>query len=121
MRPRANAIWIEAETGQVLLVNDGRDLNLHQRISEAADPLHFGTWGGLATKLIWFVFGLALTGLSVSGVAIYALRLMRAERRPAGWGPAVAVSWRGMGVWRWPAVVLVLIGFLLIPTVFLQA
>ena len=121
VRPRANAIWIEAETGQVLLVNDGRDLNLHQRISEAADPLHFGTWGGLATKLIWFVFGLALTGLSVSGVAIYALRLMRAERRPAGWGPAVAVSWRGMGVWRWPAVVLVLIGFLLIPTVFLQA
>lgn len=93
----------------------------HQRISEAADPLHFGTWGGLATKLLWFVFGLALTGVSVSGVAIYGLRLMRAERRPAGWGPAVAVSWRGMGVWRWPAVVLVLIGFLLIPTVFLQA
>lgn len=120
VRSRANAIWTEAETGQVLLVNDGRDLNLHQRISEAADPLHFGTWGGLATKLIWFVFGLALTGLSVSGVAIYALRLMRAERRPAGWGPALAVSWRGMGVWRWPAVILVVIGFLLIPTVFLQ-
>ncbi len=120
VRSRANAIWTEAETGQVLLVNDGRDLNLHQRISEAADPLHFGTWGGLATKLIWFIFGLALTGLSVSGVAIYALRLMRAERRPAGWGPALAVSWRGMGVWRWPAVILVVIGFLLIPTVFLQ-
>lgn len=121
VRSRANAIWTEAETGQVLLVNDGRDLNLHQRISEAADPLHFGTWGGLATKLIWFIFGLALTGLSVSGVAIYALRLMRAERRPAGWGPALAVSWRGMGVWRWPAVILVVIGFLLIPAVFLQA
>ena len=121
VRPRANAIWAEATTGAVLQVNDGRDLNLHQRISEAADPLHFGTWGGLATKVIWFVFGLALTGLSVSGVAIYALRLMRAERRPAAWGAGLAVSWRGMGVWRWPAVILVLIGFLLIPTVFLQA
>ena len=54
-------------------------------------------------------------------MAIYALRLMRAERRPAAWGAGLAVSWRGMGVWRWPAVILVLIGFLLIPTVFLQA
>ncbi|WP_305281211.1 PepSY domain-containing protein [Phenylobacterium sp.] len=121
VRSRANALWTEAETGEVLLVNDGRDLNLHQRLSEAADPLHFGTWGGLATKVIWFVFGLALTSLSVSGVAIYALRLIRTERKPRRWGPALAISWRGMGVWRWPAVLLIVIGFLLIPTVFLQA
>ena len=73
---------------------------------------------------LWFVLLMILTGLwplSVSGVAIYALRLMRAKWRPAGWGPALAISWRGMGVWRWPAVVLVLIGILLILTVFLQA
>jgi len=120
VRSRANAVWTEAQSGQVRLANDGRDLTLHQRISEAADPLHFGTWGGLATKLIWFVFGLALTGLSVSGVAIYALRLMRAERRPAAWGAGLAISWRGMGLWRWPAIILVVVGFLLIPTVFLQ-
>ena len=121
VRARANTVWTQAETGAVVLTTDGRDLNLHQRISEAADPLHFGTWGGLTTKIIWFIFGLGLTGLSVSGVAIYALRLIRAERRPKRWGPALAVSWAGMGVWRWPALILVIIGLLLIPTVFLQA
>jgi uncharacterized iron-regulated membrane protein len=121
VRARANAVWTQAETGAVVLTTDGGDLNLHQRLSEAADPLHFGTWGGLTTKIIWFVFGLALTGLSVSGVAIYALRLIRAERRPKRWGPALAVSWAGMGLWRWPALILVIIGLLLIPTVFLQA
>ncbi len=121
VRARANAIWTQADTGEVRLTTDGRDLNLHQRISEAADPLHFGTWGGLTTKVVWFLFGLTLTGLSVSGVAIYALRLIRAERRERRWGPALAVSWAGMGVWRWPALILVIIGFLLIPTVFLQA
>lgn len=121
VRARANAIWTEAATGEVLLVNDGGDLSLHQRIAEAADPLHFGVWGGLTTKIIWFLFGLALTGLSVSGVAIYALRLLRAERRPRRWGPALALSWRGMGVWRWPALILVIVGFLLIPSVFAQA
>jgi len=25
-----------------------------------------------------------------------------------------------MGLWRWPAIILVVVGFLLIPTVFLQ-
>ncbi|MDO8902782.1 MAG: PepSY-associated TM helix domain-containing protein [Phenylobacterium sp.] len=121
VRPRANAIFTDAGTGKVLLVNDGRDLSFHQRLSEAADPLHFGVWGGLTTKIIWFAFGLALTSLSVSGVAIYALRLIRAERRPPRWGQALVLSWRGMGVWRWPALVLVIIGFVLIPSVFLQA
>lgn len=120
VRARANAVWTEAQTGAVRLVADGRNLNLHQRISEAADPLHFGTFGGLATKLVWFVFGLALTGLSISGVAIYALRLLRAERQPKRWGPALAVSWRGMGSWRWPALGLVIVGLALIPTVFSQ-
>lgn len=121
VRPRANAIWTDAATGEVLLVNDGRELSVHQRIGEAADPLHFGVWGGLATKIVWFVFGLALTGLSVSGVAIYALRLMRTERRPPRWRPALAIGWRGMGPWRWPALILVIIGLLLIPSVFAQA
>lgn len=30
----------------------GEELSLHQRISEAADPLLFGTWGGLSAKIV---------------------------------------------------------------------
>jgi len=83
-----------------------------------ADPLHFGTWGGLATKLVWFAFGAFLTALSVSGLAIYSLRLLRAERRPAGWRAVVSRAWIGMGFWRWPALGLVITAFALLPSVF---
>ena len=40
-----------------------------------ADPLHFGYFGGLATKLVWFVFGVGLSGLSISGVLLTWRRL----------------------------------------------
>lgn len=118
VRPRVNTVWTDAYSGKARLVTDGRDLTVHQRISEAADPLHFGTWGGLPTKIVWFVFGALLTSLSVSGVAIYGLRLLKAERRPARSGDVVARVWIGMGWWRWPAIGLVITAFVLLPQVF---
>ena len=118
VRPRANAVWTDAATGKVRLVTDGRDLSVHQRISEMADPLHFGTWGGLPSKIIWCIFGGLLTALSVSGVAVYSLRLLRAERQAAGFSQILARGWTGMGWWRWPALALVAAGFVLIPRIF---
>ncbi|MFZ5720544.1 MAG: PepSY-associated TM helix domain-containing protein [Pseudomonadota bacterium] len=118
VRARSNTVWTEAATGKALLTTDGRDLSVHQRISEMADPLHFGTWGGLPTKIAWFAFGLLLTGLSVSGVAIYSLRLLRAERRPQTWRASLALAWSGMGRWRWLALALVITAFVLLPGVF---
>lgn len=118
VRDRSNVVWTSAATGEALLVTDGRSLDVHQRISEMADPLHFGTFGGYWTKIPWFLFGALLTALSVSGVALYSLRLFKAERRPAAAGPAFARAWRGMGAWRWPATALVLTGFALLPRLF---
>ncbi|KAB8318357.1 PepSY domain-containing protein [Tolypothrix campylonemoides VB511288] len=80
VRPRANAVGVRADSGAVTGVIEGHRLSLHQRISEAADPLHFGTFGGLPTKLLWFAFGLVLTGLSFSGAVLYALRVRAAWR-----------------------------------------
>lgn len=118
VRPRANTVWISADTGEAVLRTDGRDSNVHQRISEMADPLHFGAWGGLPTKVVWFAFGALLTGLSLSGVAVYSLRLLRAERRPASLAATFTRAWVGMGWWRWPALALVVVSFLLLPSVF---
>ena len=118
VRPRSNTVWTSAADARVLLTTDGRDLSVHQRISEAADPLHFGTWGGLPSKIAWFAFGALLTGLSVSGVAIYSLRLLRAERRPRRTGGVLLKIWIGMGWWRWPALALVIAAFVQLPSVF---
>lgn len=116
VRPRANSVWTEAHGATVKLIADATDLSVHQRIAEMADPLHFGTLGGLPTRLVWFAFGLALTALSVSGVAIYAIRLLRREHSGVGTTAVMTTAWHGMGAWRWPATALVVAALALLPT-----
>lgn len=114
VRERANGVAVDPATSAVLVIRDGRDLNIHQRISEMADPLHFGTFGGYWTKIIWFLFGLFLTSLSVSGIAIYGLRVARTL---PGNG-ALPVVWLGMGRWRWLALGLVAVSLVMLPALF---
>lgn len=104
---KANAVWISPDTGAVAMKIVGETLSTHQRISEMADPLHFGTLGGVTTKFIWFLFGCALTALSVTGVMIYATRLngswLVAARGISFWAvPAIALT--GAALWLAPAV-----------------
>lgn len=75
VRPRANTLVIDPATGETFGRVHGEQLNLHQRLAEAADPLHFGTFGGQFTRFLWFLFGLMLTALGASGAWIYTLRL----------------------------------------------
>lgn len=98
VRDRANMLWFDAASGRPLGRAKATALGLHGRISEAADPLHFGNWGGLASKLLWLAFGLALCALSVTGLVICALRLVpspaaaRALLRCMGGGGAIGAA-----------------------------
>ena len=118
VRPRANTAWINADTGALAGVVDPSALGVHTRIAEAADPLHFGTFGGYWTKTLWFLFGAALTGLSLTGAAIYALRIAKAERRETGWRRGLTDAWRAMGRLRWLSALLVVTPFALIPVLY---
>lgn len=115
VRPRANAVWTDVASGRVLADYDGADLNLHQRISEMADPLHFGTFGGYWTKILWFLFGGLLSSLSVSGVVIYALRIGREFKHATPFGLGLRRVWHGMAGWQWLALLLVLTAFVMLP------
>lgn len=75
VRPRANAVAFEPTSAVEVHRHAATQLSLHQRISEAADPLHFGTFGGLSTRILWFIFGLGMSALSLTGVYLYGLRL----------------------------------------------
>ncbi len=84
VRPRANGVYIDPATLEVLGSYRGENLDWHRRISEASDPLHFGYFGGLATKILWFIFGGLMTAMSITGVVIHAGRLrMAAHSRPS--------------------------------------
>lgn len=120
VRPRSNAVWVDPATAEVLLTTDGRELNLHQRISEMADPLHFGDFGGYWTKLPWFLFGLLLTGLSLSGAAIHSLRIARERSGEARLTQAFAGMWRDLPRWRWVSAALIFVGFALLPSLIWQ-
>lgn len=120
VRSRANALWLDPATAEVLLKTDGRDMNVHQRISEMADPLHFGDFGGYWTKVPWFLFGLLLTGLSLSGAAIYSLRIARERGGEARMAQAFAGMWRDLPRWRWISAALIFVGFTLLPALIWQ-
>jgi len=59
----------------VIDTGSGADLMAYEYWDHMADPLHFGDFGGLTTKLIWFVFGLELSGLCLSGAWLQVQRL----------------------------------------------
>ncbi|WP_417449364.1 PepSY-associated TM helix domain-containing protein [Kordiimonas sp.] len=116
VRERANAVLIDPASGSAVQVQKGEDLSLHQRISEGADPLHFGTWAqghplSLGVRLMWFFFGAVLTGLAVTGVMIFAMRL-KPENRPVSVRNPTLLGdmWRGMGRFAVPALLLTLLG-----------
>lgn len=117
VRDRVNGVWIDPASGRVLSVWKGESLSVHQRIGEMADPLHFGTWGGMTTKIIWFLFGVAMTALAVTGIVIYSVRLKKAytveqPSNPPGW---LRRAWLGMGAWGYVGAGMVLLSFAMLP------
>ncbi len=78
----ANSISIDPYTGEVRRKVDGRDASGWNRLYSSFDPLHFGYFGGLATKVIWFILGLAPGALSLSGTWLWWKRT-RSRVRPS--------------------------------------
>ncbi|WP_439136281.1 PepSY-associated TM helix domain-containing protein [Pseudomaricurvus sp.] len=75
VRPRANRVSLDPVTGTVIQIVRSDTSGWLAYLNDLADPLHFGSFGGLITKIIWFVFGLGLTGLTFTGVWLTYRRL----------------------------------------------
>tara|TARA_A100001391_G_scaffold142053_1_gene99795 strand:+ start:3704 stop:5059 length:1356 start_codon:yes stop_codon:yes gene_type:complete len=98
VRDRANKIYLDPRDGRVAHYQTARDLSAYWRWSHMADPIHFGSFGGLTTKLIWFAFGIFLAGLSLSGGWLHLKRLQRDTTGQTYWRGTVGASMAGMSI-----------------------
>ncbi|MEN0006980.1 MAG: PepSY-associated TM helix domain-containing protein [Bacteroidota bacterium] len=76
-RDRTNQVHVHPYTGEVVHIQKATDLTTLQFINNIADPLHFGTFGGLAVKILWFIFGLILSFSILAGTYIWYLRHLK--------------------------------------------
>lgn len=74
VRHRANRVYIDPHTNKVVYIQRANEINTITWLNDIADPLHFGYWGGLITKVIWFIFGMALSALALTGPWLYLKR-----------------------------------------------
>jgi len=79
LRERANRVFLDPENLDIIEVQRSENISWVSWVNEIADPLHFGFFGGIITKLIWFIFGLAMTSLSITGVYLTWRRLKSKE------------------------------------------
>jgi uncharacterized iron-regulated membrane protein len=78
VRSRANVLVLNANDATPVLVRSAADLGWPARWVDTADPLHFGNFGGLLIKTLWFLFGLLLSALCLTGAYLH---LQRQRRR----------------------------------------
>jgi uncharacterized iron-regulated membrane protein len=102
VRPRANAIFIDIFGNKVAGRHSARDASVHQRISEAADPIHMGNFAGYWSKTLWFLAGALLTLVAMSGAVIYAKRAAAGDKSAPSAGPRRRWAWlslrKGIGL-----------------------
>ena len=74
-RSRANSVTFNFKTGKFVRVYRSVNDTKHKIISDIADPIHFGNWGGLVTQIIWFLLGLMLSIAIMFGLILSTKRI----------------------------------------------
>ena len=96
VRDRANKMYLDPRDGRVVHYQTAHDLSAYWRWSHMADPIHFGTFGGLVTKFVWFAFGIFLSGLSLSGGWLHLKRLQRDGTGQTYWRGTIGAAAAGI-------------------------
>jgi uncharacterized iron-regulated membrane protein len=76
VRPAAS-ISLDMRSGETLDIYRPASEGVIARLTETADVLHFGTFGGLWSQALYFLFGLGLSGMILTGVYLHAKRQER--------------------------------------------
>ncbi|AUJ70728.1 PepSY-associated TM helix domain-containing protein [Pseudoalteromonas sp. NC201] len=92
VRDRANKIYVNPYTGEVVYSQTASSQGLYWRLSDTADPLHFGNFAGIWGKILWFIFGVVLSFLVLSGTYMYIKRQFKLRRKDEYRGVMVSLA-----------------------------
>jgi uncharacterized iron-regulated membrane protein len=67
-------VYLDQYTGEVLYLRNSRSLSFGDEVVDAFNPLHFGTFGGLPTRILYIFVGLSPTILLVTGFVMWRYR-----------------------------------------------
>ncbi len=70
----SSAVYVNPYSGAVMGSNTLQDYSALEWVEKVADPLHYGDFVGLWSKTVWFVFGLGLTTMVLSGLIVWLKR-----------------------------------------------
>jgi len=82
-------VTVNPWTGAIESERSPAKMTTLQTLSHLADPLHYGNIGGIATKIIWFLFGVLLTSMSITGFMMWGARTIKASKQSVT--PAIAI------------------------------
>ncbi|MBK1878348.1 PepSY-associated TM helix domain-containing protein [Pelagicoccus mobilis] len=79
--PYGSHIWVDAISGEVTYMQDLRKAHTWTKIADTFEPLHFGNFGGLTTKILWCIAGFSPAALCITGTIMYFKRGRRKARK----------------------------------------
>lgn len=80
--PSSSWVAFDPSTGAVLQKHDERRAHLVTQIYNLHDPLHFGYFGGTATRWLWLVIGVLVCALPITGYTVWWRKRNRRGGRP---------------------------------------
>jgi len=69
-----SAVYLDQYTGKILKLQDGQNLPLAERVLSSFTPLHYGTFWGLPSRILYVLVGLAPLILFVTGFVMWRYR-----------------------------------------------
>ncbi|EMO47294.1 PepSY-associated TM helix domain-containing protein [Leptospira santarosai] len=80
--PFGSYFIFDSDSGKMLQTFHLSNENLFYKIVDSFRPIHFGTFGGVFTKILWVILGLAPGILYLSGMGIFISKRNSKKRRP---------------------------------------
>lgn len=77
-----SAVYLDRYSGKILKLQDGLNLSLGDKVLNSFSPLHYGTFGGLSTRILYIFVGLSPLILAITGYALWWYRYRGKFSRP---------------------------------------